>query len=267
MRRFKALFFWVGLPIGLMVDLGVGARPLVNFIDFALTALLTAGIVAALLACVIGRIPRKSGPHLLYNTLALVAIETATLVGSIAVLWLAALFPHGGWQRMPDAPAGAVGFVGRPCIYMGNPGSDLVYLVTKAGALFVASSDAPPSGQWSATTTSPDTVRGGSYCRRTTETHYSTPVKLGRAKASYQVEDQGADCSGHRHYRLQENNTVWRWGTGSCAIGVLAGLAFYILAVSVLGIIVFTLIAGPPVVGKGGPPGDLAETTDSREHR
>jgi hypothetical protein len=261
MRRFKPLFFWVGLPVGLMVDLGVGANPLFNVIDFALTALLTAGIVAGLLAWVIARIPRKSGSHLLYNILALVAIEVATLVSSIAVLWLAALFPHGGWRRMPDAPAGAIGFVGRRCIYMGDPGSDSVYLVTKAGALFVASAEAPPSGHWSATTTSPDTLHGVSYCRPATAERYSTPFKLGRAKASYQVEDQDVDCGGHRHYRLQENNTVWRWGAGSCALGLVAGFMFYFLAVAVLGIIVFALIAGPPVVGKGGPRRDTPATS------
>jgi hypothetical protein len=72
---------------------------------------------------------------------------------------------------------------------------------------------------------------------------------LGRVVATRQIDFQGVDCGGRTHYLLLADGSMWRWGTGGCAIGevmMLIGYAALVVLVSLLvagGIVVL----GPPV--------------------
>jgi len=238
MLQFRRSLLRVGLPLALAVSFGLGAHPLANWLDFSLTLLGVALFVAAPLTAVTQALVRRGSSSLRGSVLAFVAIEGTVLIVGVAVLWIASLVPHGGWRRLPDAPTGAAVFAGPTCVADPGPNARAVYLTTRAGQVFELRLDITPAS-WSPVASVPAGAANDFYCRHKETHEFSTPVKLGRAVASHQVMDQGADCGGRRHYKLMPDGSVWTWSTGSCALGAVFGLFFYVVLTLFLGTVAF----------------------------
>src|SRR5438128_867123 len=165
MGQFKLLFLAVGLPLGVLIAVGLGGIVNANPIDFLATAGLAGAVMAAALTPLTQLFPRRPRAPGFYSVSAFVVIVSATVISACLILWLADLVPHGAWRRMPDAPHGARAFTGPTCVDLTDSGGQAVYLITEAGQVFATTTDATPHGSWSAVARPPDPSQRLSRCR------------------------------------------------------------------------------------------------------
>jgi len=166
----------------------------------------------------------------------IVLVTVMSLVGGIALLEAADRVPHGKWTRLPYPPEPARSFVGPTCHRLVGHDDDVVFVVTASGSYFAYHGDI---ATWTKETSLPDTVteRG---CRSRYRRH-GTPMKAGRAIASYHVDDDGTDCGGRRYYRLLADGSIWEWSAGGCIVTWLAGhIVFAIALLVVSAIVIYT---------------------------
>ena len=245
MSPFRRIVVLAGVPLGAAVAGATAFRSPTNWWDLFLTGLGASVVIGGALASVahlfIRRVRRSAWTVFLF----LVVIALSGLFAGLGAYAGAGVIPHGRWTRIPSPPEPVTGFLGPTCYSVGTDGP--VYARATSGRLYAFRLTAGEQETWTRADSIPAPDSSGECARSAPNTGW-TPLKVGTVAATYQIEFRGVDCGGRTHYRLLQNGTMWRWGTGACAIGEAIILLAYLVFVLVVTLLVAcaALVLRPP---------------------
>lgn len=230
----------VGLPLGLSIVAAVQPTSSSDVVDVVLTLIAATALVSVPVILVSAASRRWRGRSPIWTLSALLLIVGTTVAASIGTIRAAAAVPHGKWDQLPSAPIGAAAFAGPGCHSDMSRDAFTAYVVTREGQHFRMSVNREPL-EWTAVdgVLEPIDVSGACNVVRVGGPPY--PPYRGRALATHQITDIGADCGGTRYYRLMTDMTVWQWSTGACSLSIGFGIAFFLLLSLGLGTYAFVL--------------------------